>query len=493
MKMIMQPARSEVRVEDKSHRLKQQKQSGQEDYWPQPRGGPGRYSRTSHGLSQEVLQHGNLTDYLAWKWEHPAGLDTLIWGTLIDKDKNVYIIANKGIFKLNPDGDVLWQRDDITDSGMGGISGNALCALAYVSAVMSCVETSSGQTIWSRQVAESTGLAGDMVTSNNGVVVAGVGDVDMGWGAVGWCSERAIGLNASTGDELWAYTPDCGLWNIMGLFPDEDTVIFMDSCGGLYRVGLFNGSQLWKHAPDRDSFTDGGPTLGPDGSVYTCTDEPGSLTMINEQGSMAGIKGRVRKFKQSTGELVWETKTANACLNFPAVSADGKTLVVADGTNVVTPPTLWMTEGMSREAIDKFYKLQQQWLEEKRQLAMWGQENVNASLMGFDTETGKMKWRKNVEPWWGMAFAGDEERAYNHVVNDASLSVCGPPHWGGPTMDDHGNVYIGRSDGNLYVYNPEADSEVKFETKDGMMMAGVSFAPGLMVVPSCSFVDVFKY
>jgi len=279
----------------------------------------------------------------------------------------------------------------------------------------------------------------------------------------------------------------------MGLFPDEDTVNFMDSCGGLYRVGLYNGSELWKRAPDPDAYTDGGATLGPDGSVYTCSDEPGSWKYILEQGTMDGIKGRVRKFKQSTGEMVWEAELANACLNFPAVTADGKTMVLGDGTNVITPPTLAQTKGMSREAIDKFYKLQQDWLAEKRQMEMWGKDNLNASIMGFDTQTGKMKWQHKVEPYWGWAFAGDEERAYNYVVNNASLQFCGPTHWSGSTIDDNGNIYIGRSSGFLHVYNPEDDSEVQFETHDGHLPAGVVFAPGMMVVPSCSFINVFKY
>jgi len=487
VKMAMQPLRKQKVAEE-------QKQPAREPYWPQPRGGPGHYSRTHYGLPQEVLKHGNLTDYLAFKFELPSlGLDAFLWGTLLDDEKNIYIISFNGFYKLNPDGETVWQRPDLSTQ-MGSMTGNSLCAMAQGSALMTCVDIASGATLWSRQVAESTGMEGDMVTSNNGVLIAGVGTLSLGFDEAGSAAERVIGINASTGDELWTYKPECGLWNLMALFPDEDTVNFMDSCGGLYRVGLYNGSELWKRAPDPDAYTDGGATLGPDGSVYTCSDEPGSWKYILEQGTMDGIKGRVRKFKQSTGEMVWEAKLENPCLNFPAVSADGKTLVLADGANVIYPPTRLMTQGMSKEAIGRFFKLQEEWLAEKRQNAMWGHEDVNASLKGFDTETGKMKWQHEVEPWWGRAFARDEERAYNFVVEGAPhVPHCGPPHWSGPTIDDNGNIYIGRSTGSLYVYNPEDDSEVTFETNDGHMMAGVNFAPGLMVVPSCSFVFVFRY
>merc|ERR1712187_1031340 len=89
--------------------------------------------------------------------------------------------------------------------------------------------------------------------------------------------------------------------------------------GQVYRMGLFNGSLLWKHAQSLDSYTDGGLTLGPDNSIYTCSDGPHSLSrMVNDNG-MEHVKGVVRKYSQS-GELIWETFTAHACLNFPAVS-----------------------------------------------------------------------------------------------------------------------------------------------------------------------------
>mmetsp|Transcript_14459 Transcript_14459/g.25558 ORF Transcript_14459/g.25558 Transcript_14459/m.25558 type:complete len:511 (-) Transcript_14459:222-1754(-) len=465
-------------------------------YWPQPRGGLDHYSRTSYGVPRNILENGNLSDYLAWTWTHADYLDTSVKGTLIDKDKNIYIIAAEGIFKYTPDGELLWQRDDILGTQMGSISGSSLYAWdTYL--MMYALDLDTGSSFWSRKVGENRGLVADMVTVNNGVVLAGVDQPDElpeGWRVeAGVWSKRVVGINASNGDELWSYQPDAGLWNIMGVFPDDDTVIFMDSGGGLYRLGLHNGSQLWKRAPDPETFTDGGATLGPDGSVYTCSDEPYSLTKMAQEGTMSGIRGRVRKFKQSTGEKLWEREIARACLNFPAVSADGNTLVLGDGYHVLAPPTRLQTQYMNRTTIDRFYKLHQELLRNKSQLTFLGLENVNASIMGFDTKTGEMKWQHEVEPWHGASFAGDEERAYKYVTNQSRSPHCGPPHWGGATIDDARNVYIGRSDGTLHIFNMDDKSEVTFKTNDGMMMAGVSFAPGLMVVPTCSSVYVFKF
>lgn len=476
-----------------TEQLAAKKHSAHEHYWPQPRGGPGHYSRTSYGLPRELLQRGNLTESLAWTWTHELGLDALVWGTLIDKDRSVYIIGT-GIHKLSHDGKLQWSRSDLGASAqMSSLVGNSLCTMTMFEAVFSCMSLETGENIWSRQVAESTAANGDMITSHNGVVLAGVDALDMGFGQSGTCSKRVLALNSSTGDELWTYEPDCGLWNFMALFPDEDTVNVMDSCGGLYRLGLFNGSQLWKRAPDVDAYTDGGATLGLDGSVYTCSNEPGSKTQIMKSVGMEGVRGRVRKFNQSTGEMIWERQTEKPCLNFPAVSPDGKTLVASDGAIVISPPTKYMTDGMGRKAIDQFYGIQASLLENKRQNAYWGVDNVDGSITGFDTQTGALKWVHEVEPWWGMAFARDEERAYHYVTGQGTSPFCGPPHWSAPTIDSDGNIYIGRSDGYLYIYNPNDGSEVKFDRNDGMLVPGLAFAPGLMVVPSCSSVHVFKY
>mmetsp|Transcript_87163 Transcript_87163/g.144326 ORF Transcript_87163/g.144326 Transcript_87163/m.144326 type:complete len:503 (-) Transcript_87163:95-1603(-) len=480
-------------VDDKSFMLQTHERHTRSDhYWPQPRGGLDHYSRTSYGVPRNILKNGNLSDHLAWTWTHEIGLDALVWGTLIDKDKSIYIIALQGIFKYTPDGELLWQRDDILGTQMGSISGNSLYAWdTYL--MMYALDLDTGSSFWSRKVGENRGLVADMVTVNNGVVLAGVDQPDElpeGWRVeAGVWSKRVLAVNASNGDELWSYQPDAGLWNIMGLFPDDDTVIFMDSAGGLYRLGLHNGSQLWKRAPDPETFTDGGATLGPDGSVYTCSNEPYSLTDLFEEP-----KGRMRKFDQTTGEMLWEFQSEHGCMNFPAVSADGKTLVVSDGANVAAPMTYYETEGMTPEAIDKFYRIQDEELQSHSQNAYWGIENINGSIIGIDTQNGEPKWQHEVEPWYGTSFIRDEERAYRFITGQELRLACLPPHWGGPTIDDENNVYVGRSDGYLYIYNMDDRAEVTtFKTNDGSMMTGVSFAPGLMVVPTCSFVYVFRF
>merc|ERR1719401_142128 len=210
----------------------------------------------------------------------------------------------QGIFKHSPDGKLLWKREDIMTS-MSSLVDNTLLAL-HNSGMMYGLDIETGETRWSKRVGNAAGGEGDMVTAHNGVAIIAVDhNASLIMGSNGAWTVKARGINVSTGDVLWSYMPDCGFWNIMGVFPDEDTVNFMDSCGQVYRMGLFNGSLLWKHAQDLDSYTDGGLTLGPDGSIYTCSDVAGSKSKMFREGGMENINGVVRKYTQS-GEQAWE-------------------------------------------------------------------------------------------------------------------------------------------------------------------------------------------
>jgi len=190
---------------------------------------------------------------------------------------------------------------------------------------------------------------------------------------------------------------------------------------------------------------------------------------------------------------LWTTVLPVACMNFPSVTPDGESLVLAEGSNVIFAPTKNLKgKNLTREQVDEFYSLQKKLLRNESQVSHYGMEPLNGSISVFDTHTGKMRLTHDVKPWYGMGFALDEERAYNWVLGKSPLPHCGPPHWGGATIDQHGTVYIGRSTGDLYIYNPGTGEEITWPIRDGTLMGGVTFAPGLMVVPTCSWVYVFN-
>jgi len=446
-------------------------------FWPSGRGRIGHYSQ-----AYDVPEGLNLTASFAWSWKHPPGLiPSIHWGSLIDKKHNIYVVGTDSIYKLSPEGRVLWK------SQHGGehcsINGNAIYGMRPMLALMFALDIDTGKALWTKKVAWSTGVQGDMVAASSGVVVAGVDSYHTGSDS-GTPSKRVIGVNASSGSKLWTYTPECGLWNLMAMFPDDETTAFMDECGGAYRLGLHNGSVLWKQTQP-ESFTDGGAVLDAAGDMYTCSSPKGST---GENGT-----GVVRKYRMHDGKQLWEAAVDSPCVNFPAISAANSALILAPGGLAAEAKTKDVKGLKSKREKEQFYQLQLELVNNQSQRSYYGLPDLKASIRALDTHTGKQLWRHNVEPWGALAFAGDEERAWNYTQSKSLLPHCWPSHWSGALTFSDGRVYIGRSTGDIYVYDPKTDTEDKFHTGDGILMGGLSSAPGMLVATTCSSVHVFKF
>jgi len=447
------------------------------NYWSHSRGRVGQY-----GIAYDMPENLNLTAAHSWTWVHPGGINSaILWSSLIDHDKNLYVCSTGSTYKLSNDGEVMWS------SNHGGencaLDGKTLYGMHQGTAQMFALDMETGKEVWTKKVANSTGSNGDMVEAYGGIIFAGVDKVPF-LGDGGAPSGRLLAIDGSNGDELWSFKPDCGMWNVMAMFPDNETLNFMDMCGGSYRLGLRNGSLVWKK-PGPLSFTDGGAILDAAGDMYTCS------SPLLSQGNSG--KGVVRKYRNSDGEKLWETTVDSPCVNFPAVSADGSTLILAPG-------------GLAEDAITKsakglqppskqteLYNLQVNLLANNSQRSYYGKPDLEGAIIGLDTSSGKMKWKHDVEPWTGVAFALDEERAYNSLQGHGPLPHCWPSHWSGAISDQQGRVYIGRSTGDIFMYDPIKDTEQRFFTGDGILMGGLSSAPGMLVVSTCSYVHVFKF
>mmetsp|Transcript_69922 Transcript_69922/g.198172 ORF Transcript_69922/g.198172 Transcript_69922/m.198172 type:complete len:503 (-) Transcript_69922:58-1566(-) len=440
-------------------------------HWSHARGNVGAYSSTG------VSMPANLSSAFAWSWTPEANLSSFLWATLIDSDRNIYACGAQGVFKFTPDGQQLWHNPTGTLSP--SLMGDGLYGMTY-SAMVFKVDLATGATVWEKQASPDRGQNGDFVEAHDGVVVV-TGEIDPALAGTGGApSLKVIGIDAANGDRLWEFAPECGIWNLLALFPQDDTTVFMDFCGGLYRLGLHNGTLFWK-APQVLSFTDGGPIMGPDGSTYTCTDPQGQL-------GLPGGTGLMRKFRLSDGAKLWEVKTPYPCVNFPAVSADGRTVVVASGALAEAAKTKEAL-GMPEASVREFFELQQSLGQSQR--SHYGMPDIPAALMAFNASDGAVLWRHEVQPWGRIAFAGDEERALDWAMGRGEVSSCWPAHWSGPVIGADGTVYVGRSTGDFYAFSPER-GETTFHTGDGALMAGPAFAPGLMAFTTCSHLFVFK-
>jgi len=277
---------------------------------------------------------------------------------------------------------------------------------------------------------------------------------------------HVFGLNATTGTKLWQFDPEAPVWNLAPLFPGDDSTVFMDFVGNVYKLSLQTGKLVWKTlaAKDQMSFSDGGAILGPS-MVYTCSN-------TGEARGTEGTGGALRAYGLSDGKMAWEQILPSPCNSYPAV---GKLAGASDLSVVVTPG------------------------------AFIGSENIHGSIMAFDAITGKRQWQYQCPVWHGIMARNDVPPS----------TLCIPAHWSAPIITGDGSVLAERIDGLVYkVYDslqgqrepldPAAPTELDFETTPGVQAETIdldrsslhgafAFAPNTMAVNTCDSLFVFRY
>eukprot|EP00747_Dinoflagellata_sp_TGD_P141010 gnl/TRDRNA2_/TRDRNA2_176078_c0_seq1.p1 gnl/TRDRNA2_/TRDRNA2_176078_c0~~gnl/TRDRNA2_/TRDRNA2_176078_c0_seq1.p1 ORF type:complete len:536 (-),score=62.50 gnl/TRDRNA2_/TRDRNA2_176078_c0_seq1:76-1683(-) len=488
-----------------------------EHFWPHVRGSPGHYGTT------QLKGPADFNASLAWTWHHPDGRyrTVLRGGGLIDNEKNIYIATSDGIRKLNRHGDVLWHSKRAAKvSNVPSLTDHSLVGNAMDGEVFA-LSLDTGKDLWSRKHGKSVGGDCAYVEAHNGVVVTGM---DAGPAAG---NTRVLGISAENGERLWEFKPDTIVWNIMAMFPDDKSFIFMDITGGVYRVGLHDGKLIWHTPapregvpprmlerienslvqrlglmPSSDSVSDGGVILGPDGSAYTCSNPAHSH-------GVEGEKGALRKFRLSDGKLLWNTELPYPCISWPVVSSDDKTVVVVPGSFESMPASLFHLDGTLRSNHTEIQEYHAKILAmgdgQRARLRQLGikMPDLRASIMAFDTQKGELQWSHDVKEYGGIASAGDEEGLLDRLAATAAngqdginghqfvAPFCLPAHWSSPTISGDGTVYVGRVNGDLYAYNPKT-GEQRYHTGTGPLHSGVTFAPGMMAYADCDSLYVWN-
>lgn len=289
-------------------------------------------------------------------------------------------------------------------------------------------------------------------------------------------NERIFGLHVSNGSRIWQYTPEVPVWNFAPLFPADGSVVFMDWTGGVYRLNLTTGEEIWKVlAESNKSFGDGGVALS-ETMVYSCSNF-GHFT------GDEGTPGVVRAFYLSNGTEVWSKFLEMPCNSYPAVGH----LAGFDQLALVVTPGSFM---------DLFHHVGRA---------------LRGEVLALDALTGAQLWRYPVAPYdggpIGMA-VGDFEGFPARVLEGIQL-VCYPAHWSAPLIDGSGQVLVGRADGNLHwILGPEVEfpnlkrtanmtvrngllSEVR-HLGSGFIHGAISAGPGLFAISTCDTLFVFQ-
>lgn len=412
----------------------------------------------------------------------------MVGGALIDGKQNVYLSAEDGIRKFSRAGQTLWHYKP---PGPVPACGSIMDGAVYGNTVLGTVfaiDMETGKQRWLTRPDASAGMDTAYVEAHDGVVVTGLKTAPGGGG-----NTRLYGLNATNGDQLWVYSSDKVLWNVMAVFPGDGSFVVMNTHGGVQRHALHSGRLLWgAPAPEvsSQSFSDGGVILGPDGTSYTC---------CNYQGTgNSGEKGALRAYRLSDGHMLWAKTLDRPCNSWPAVSGDNSMVVVPTGAFVASPISMDM-EVMARRHIgpQELHNLSISLGERERR--SFGMPNITAVLQAFDPASGTPQWSFEFPPYGRVAARGDEEG----VLARTALGIwdqCLPAQFSSPTFSSDGTVYVGRADGKLWAVgdkngdgtiSPETEVAT-FDTQAGFLHPGTSFAPGTMAVTSCDSLFVWN-
>merc|ERR1719401_3157109 len=202
--------------------------------------------------------------------------------------------------------------------------------------------------------------------------------------------------------------------------------------------------------------TDGLTTVS-HGKVYT----------VHSEGMCCKANGKanVRAYDLETGVQLWEQDFEHPANSQPAVGYLGQGDGLSTRLAVVIP--------IGAQPAGEF-------------------NSYASSISAFDAQTGEPIWQWTPPVWVDKWVAGDGTR-----ISHGTL--CLPNPYASPSIDARGTVYTGHFNGMIYAIRDDngdgiiQDSEVsKFDTGAGFSHGGAVIGPGILAIPSCDALYVFK-
>mmetsp|Transcript_135907 Transcript_135907/g.290465 ORF Transcript_135907/g.290465 Transcript_135907/m.290465 type:complete len:459 (-) Transcript_135907:86-1462(-) len=422
-------------------------------FWPEPRGTEGSYSVSPY------MAPRNLNGSLAWTWSNGGPEEkystAVHLGLLIDDKEDIYLSSTDGIRKFSADGDLLWFYRVDSNRIPSLYEGAVYTTSKHGQLVVVSMQT--GKLLWSRKFTNALGTDISGVGVHDGVVVA-ESHMPEGGGAT-----YVTGMDATHGRLLWQFPVEATLWNFMPMFTEDDTFVFQDSAGGSYHYSLKDGKRIWKTGflPSPNGDMTDGLTMVADGVVYT----------VHSDGPCCAPNGpaNLRAYDLNNGELLWQRDFSHPANSQGAVGHLGQGAGLSKRLAVVMPIGAQPGPHAFPDAAE-----------------------FNTSIAAFDAKTGAPIWEWTPPEFFGTLAQGDEQRSHHG-------NLCFPNPYASPTIDARGTVYTGHFNGVIYAIRDDngdniiQDSEVsKFDTGAAFSHGGAAIAPGMLAIPSCDTLYVFK-
>lgn len=394
---------------------------------------------------------------------------------LIDAAKNIYVTSTTGwIYSLSKKGKLRWEfklfgirpSNPVLQDDMLFISCNTGHAYG--------INTTSGEKMWHVKVGKfGPGDMSALAVQDNVLLVpvrrhwkyrSDIGVTDL------------VALDTRTAKTKWTYylgnkheegSMRSYAYNMMPVLYGR-TVLFNDIFGGVYRLHMDDGKEMW-YTPgsDHHSFTTGGVVMGPDKMAY----------VTSNLGWMNHANGLLRALHVDDGRKVWQRQFNDEINTPPAVgpvTKDGTVgVVVATGVNPHPDPDL-------HHIFQKFWHF-----------PVTNKANFIGQVHAVHPDDGATLWHFSTDQL-GETFGADSDWQLN--------DKCWPDHWASPLIGKKGTVYMNWSGGRLFAIKGKLDSgEMKwndirfssnFHHQEGATGQPAS-APGLLVVASCRKIMAF--
>lgn len=435
----------------------------------------------------------------AWHWNDDVQVFRA--GPLIDDKRNIYQSSSTGnVYKFSPEGLQLWHYD----------AGAHIPSFPYIyngifyallndkGCILLALDMETGQERWRIKIASDIHPDTASLLVHQGIIVAATAMArNVARGFAPSINNMLLGLSAEDGKLKWSFSPDCSIYNLLAS-ATEDSVMFMDHCGGVYRLGLQDGALIWQHPAGFPSFSTGAAVLGDNDVFYAVSN---SLHT-----------GVIQAYRASDGRRLWRRQTGDFEGNqAPAVGylqgrGKGLSVVAAIGKNpgqafqmpLFTKLLSWWPHSILpiSSSVKYIYDFAVWVPEHIGEWIVFGQvPEHRGRLIALDAETGETQWIFTPPLWPHHACNGDvrrfKDRAEAHGKNHRNEMICLPDSWAAPTISADGTVYAGFMDGKLYAVRDDnndgwiSDNEyTSFDSKDAWL-GPASLAPGLLVGSPC--------
>eukprot|EP00418_Pyrodinium_bahamense_P098325 CAMPEP_0179044516 /NCGR_PEP_ID=MMETSP0796-20121207/17711_1 /TAXON_ID=73915 /ORGANISM="Pyrodinium bahamense, Strain pbaha01" /LENGTH=431 /DNA_ID=CAMNT_0020740911 /DNA_START=277 /DNA_END=1572 /DNA_ORIENTATION=- len=416
----------------------------------------------------------------------------------IDDKNNVYIAADQGLYKLNSDGKLIWKFEpgpapghskhgNLVPDGASLYNG-----AAYVDTTdgrVFAIDMETGSVIWDKQVAPNICYDTGFVAVWDGIAIL---ETD---GIGGAQCKYVRGLNATDGSELWRFEPDDPVWDLMAQYLEDDSFVFQDFTGKVYRNVLSNGTNIWKNGGRPSSWTDGTQGLGPNGIVYA----------VNTHGCMGkDCHGHLTAYRVSDGKMLWQREVPRPPNSSPVVGR----LTSSERLSVVIPigqqPSCSSLGGILHYFFPRvmgllpqsvsapvFYVMHKFFYHVVGDLQSMIVGELPTDIYAFDAETGALQWNWTGPTWKRFQCPGDDKYFIERYQINVRAASC-PTPWGAPRVGADGTLYAGNQNGVFYAIRDwnedgkidDATEVSSFDCGAEFSSAGSAHGDGMVVMAS---------